>query len=141
MPVRSADAQWNGNLKQGDGTVRLESGAFEGQYSFNSRFEEGAGTNPEELLGAAHAGCNSMALANILAEAGHAPESVKTTARVHLEDLSITKIDLHTEGEVPGIDDREFQNFAEDAKENCIVSQALSPKITLEAKLKAGAAA
>src|ERR671922_2690878 len=105
MPVRSAEAVWEGDLQDGKGTLRLGSGAFEGQYSYSSRFEEGTGTNPEELIGAAHAGCFSMAFANILATAGHDPQRVETTARVHLEPRdegpAITRIELQTEAEVP----------------------------------------
>src|SRR5919197_5512421 len=108
MAVRTSSARWEGDLRGGSGTMTLGGGAFEGQYSFGSRFEEGAGTNPEELIGAAHAGCFSMAFANILAEAGHDPQRVETTARVHLEPRdegpAITRIELQTEAEVPGID-------------------------------------
>src|SRR4249919_4304520 len=107
MPERSATARWEGGLQGGKGIMRLGSGAFEGQYSFSSRFEEGTGTNPEELIGAAHAGCFSMALAYTLAQAGHEPRRVETAARVHLEQVDgapvITRIELSTEGEVPGI--------------------------------------
>ena len=141
MPIRSADAQWNGNLKEGNGSLRVESGTFDAPYSFESRFEDGTGTNPEELIGAAHAGCFSLALANALSEGGHTPDSVKTTARVHLENLEITKIELETEAEVPDIDDSEYQRIAADAKKNCIVSKALTPEITLNATLKSGATA
>jgi osmotically inducible protein OsmC len=127
---RTAEAKWSGDLKTGRGTVRVGSGAFEGPYSFTSRFESGAGTNPEELLGAAHAGCFSMALAHALATAGHAPGSVTTKATVHLakteKGFSITGIDLSTRGVVPGLSAAEFQRFAEDTKANCIVSRALS---------------
>lgn len=120
-------------------------GAFEGAFSFRSRFENGTGTNPEELIAAAHAGCFSMALSNILAEAGHTPESVNTTARVHLDPKSeppITKIELDTEANVAGLDDAAFQQHAQAAKEGCPVSQALAgTEITLNAKLKSGASA
>jgi osmotically inducible protein OsmC len=141
MPVRSAEAEWNGNLREGQGKVKLGSGAFEGSYSFPSRFEEGKGTNPEELLGAAHAGCFSMALAAGLTRAGHAPTRVHTTARVNLERrgeaFEITRIDLRTEARVPGIDETEFRKQAEAAKKNCPVSRALAgPEITLEATLQ-----
>lgn len=116
------------------------SGAFEGQFSYASRFEEGPGTNPEELIGAAHAGCFSMAFANTLATGGHDPQRVETTARVHLEPAeegpSITRIELQTEAEVPGIDPGEFQQLAETAKANCPVSKALAGvDITLDASL------
>lgn len=134
--VRSANAVWQGDLKGGQGTMKLPSGAYEGQYSYKSRFEEGTGTNPEELIAAAHAGCFSMALANMLAEAGHTPDSIQTTAKVEMQGLKITKITLQTEGSVPGLDDAGFQEHAENAKQNCPVSQALSAvEIQLEAKL------
>lgn len=141
MAVRTANAEWNGDLKSGKGRVALGSGAWEGQYSFSSRFEEGAGTNPEELIAAAHAGCFSMALSNILAEAGHTPDSVRTTARVHLEmgegGPSIPRIDLVTEAVVSGLDKSEFQNHAEAAKRGCPVSKVLAAtEISLQATLK-----
>src|SRR5437660_686678 len=108
MPVREADARWEGSLQDGKGTMRLGSGAFEGPYSFSSRFEDGTGTNPEELIGAAHAGCFSMALAAALSGAGHVPDRVQTTAKVHIEKgdagFSITRIDLVSEAVVPGVD-------------------------------------
>jgi lipoyl-dependent peroxiredoxin len=134
--VRKGSAEWNGDLKAGKGTVTVQSGAFDTQYSYKSRFEEGTGTNPEELIGAAHAGCYSMALSNTLAEAGHVPDSVKTTAKVKMEGLKITEVLLETQGSVPGLDDAEFQRYAEDAKKNCPVSQALAAlDIKLDAKL------
>ena len=137
---RKAEARWNGDLKGGRGNVKLGSGAFDGPYSFASRFESGSGTNPEELLGAAHAGCFSMALAAALATAGHPATSVTTTATVHLTKgeagFSISGIDLVTRGVVPGVSDGEFKKFAEDAKTGCIVSRALSAvPMTLDAKL------
>jgi osmotically inducible protein OsmC len=137
---RKADARWNGDLKSGNGTIKLESGSFEGPYSFTSRFESGKGTNPEELLGAAHAACYSMALSAGLAKAGHSPKSVSTTATVHLTKgdagFSISGIDLATRGEVPGLSAAEFQKFAEDTKTGCIVSRALAAvPMTLDAKL------
>jgi lipoyl-dependent peroxiredoxin len=140
MAVRTANARWEGALRDGSGTMSFGSGAFEGQFSYASRFEEGPGTNPEELLGAAHAGCFSMAFANTLATAGHDPQRVETTARVHLEPAeegpSITRIELQTEAEVPGIDPDEFQELAETAKSNCPVSKALAGvDISLDAKL------
>lgn len=140
MPVRSADARWEGPLQSGQGTMRLAGGAYEGPYSFNSRFEEGAGTNPEELIAAAHAGCFSMALSAGLGRAGHEPVSVQTTAKVHLErgesGFRIPRIELVTEAQVPGIDEAAFQEVARTAKENCPVSQVLAgAEITLEAKL------
>jgi lipoyl-dependent peroxiredoxin len=139
MPVRTSDAEWKGSLKEGSGNMRF--GSFEGPYSFASRFENGTGTNPEELLGAAHAGCFSMALTGILNQAGYHPESVHTTARVTIEFMSegfaITKIALTTEAKVPGIDDNTFLKHAEEAKKGCPVSKALAavPEITLNATL------
>ena len=140
MPVRTADARWEGDLPGGKGTMRFGGGAFEGQYSFSSRFEEGAGTNPEELIAAAHAGCFSMALSNGLAKAGHPPTRVDTTASVHLDKtdagFGITKIELRTEAEVPGIDEAAFNEQAQTAKANCPVSRALAAiDITLDATL------
>jgi lipoyl-dependent peroxiredoxin len=140
MAVRTAHAEWVGALQNGNGKMAFGSGAFEGQYSYASRFEEGTGTNPEELIGAAHAGCFSMALAHILAEAGHEPRSVETTARVRLEPLeagpTITQSELATEADVPGIDADEFQQHAEAAKAGCAVSRALAGvDISVDAKL------
>ncbi len=140
MAVRTAEAVWEGDLMQGKGTMKLSSGAFEGAYSFASRFEEGPGTNPEELIGAAHAGCFSMALSAGLARAGYTPKRIHTTARVHLNKVDggfkITKIELNTEAEVPGIDEKTFLEHAEAAKAGCPVSQALAgTEITLQAKL------
>jgi lipoyl-dependent peroxiredoxin len=140
MPVRSADAVWNGDLQQGDGTMRLGSGMFEGPYSFRSRMQEGDGTNPEELIAAAHAGCFSMALSAELGQAGHAPTSIRTSARAHFDSTNggfeISRIELSTEGEVPGIDEATFLEHANSAKENCPVSKALAGvQITLDAKL------
>ena len=140
MPVRKANAVWEGGLKDGSGKVSLGSGAYEGRYSFGSRFEEAGGTNPEELIGAAHAGCFSMALTAGLGRGGHSPKRVATTAKVHLEKVgegfSITRIELDTEAEVPGIDDATFQDFANKAKEGCPVSKALAgTEITLNARL------
>ena len=140
MPVRKANAEWKGTLKDGGGTIALGSGAFEGQYSFGTRFEEGTGTNPEELIGAAHAGCFSMALNAGLGRAGFQPNRVTTSANVHLEKVEggfgITKIELITEAEVPGIDEATFQEQAQGAKENCPVSKALAGvEIHLDATL------
>ncbi|NJC68961.1 OsmC family protein [Planosporangium thailandense] len=140
MPTRTSSARWQGSLKDGSGTMALASGAFEGAFSFPSRFEEGNGTNPEELIAAAHAGCFSMAFSNILSQAGHVPTSVDTRASVHLDKtdggFGITRIDLVTRGDVPGIDAAEFQKLAEQAKANCPVSKALSAvEITLDASL------
>jgi osmotically inducible protein OsmC len=140
MPARTASARWEGGLQQGKGTMRLGSGAFEGQYSFLSRFEDGAGTNPEELLGAAHAGCFSMALSAGLEQAGHPPTSVDTTATVHLgrsdSGFEISRIDLDCAAVVPGLDDAEFQAQAATAKVGCPVSKALAGvDIHLDARL------
>lgn len=141
MPVRKAEAVWEGTLQQGIGRVKVESGLFEGAYSFFSRFEEGTGTNPEELIAAAHAGCFSMALAAGLGQAGHSPRRISTRAQVSIEKVgdgfAITRIHLETEGEVPGIDETTFAKFAQDAKENCPVSRALRGvgEVTLSARL------
>jgi osmotically inducible protein OsmC len=140
MPIRTSAAQWDGTLREGRGTMQLGSGAFEGSYSFPSRFESGPGTNPEELLGAAHAGCFSMALAAGLARAGFAPTRIQTTATVHLEAVSggfaLTRIELATEATVPGIDAAVFHEHAETAKANCPVSKALAgAEIQLQARL------
>jgi len=140
MPVRKAEAEWKGNLNSGSGRMKLGSGAFEGSYSFVSRFKDEPGTNPEELIGAAHAGCFSMALSHMLAETGHIPDVVHTTAKVHIDKVEggfkITTIELQTEGKVPGIDDKTFQETAEAAKQGCPVSQALAGvDIRLQAKL------
>src|SRR5215813_7379645 len=146
MAKRKASAVWNGTLREGNGQVKLGSGAFEGQYSFASRFEDGAGTNPEELIGAAHAGCFSMALAAGLTKGGHNPTRISTDAQVILEKVGegfkITTIELTTEGVVPGIDEGTFLEFAENAKKNCPVSQALAGvEIRLNATLLKSAAA
>ena len=140
MPIRQADAQWNGNLKEGNGRLRVESGALDAPYTFSSRFEASDGTNPEELIGAALAGCFSLSLANMLSEAGHTPDEVATTARVHLEDLQIKKIHMVTRVNVSGVEDADFQNLVNDARENCIISRALSgvPEITADAKMGEG---
>jgi osmotically inducible protein OsmC len=140
MAIRSADAVWQGDLKAGKGNVKFGNGAFDGQYSFTSRFEEGAGTNPEELIAAAHASCFSMALSNGLSQAGHVPDEVKTTAKVHLvkgeAGFGIPKIELVTIAKVPGIDNAAFQEQAEKAKKNCPISKLLAAaEITLDAKL------
>jgi osmotically inducible protein OsmC len=141
MATRDGNAEWRGDLRGGSGTVSVASGLFDGTYSFGTRFEEEPGTNPEELIAAAHAACFSMALSNILAEAGHAPESVKTTAKVHLRFVdgapTIAQIDLITEGRVPGIDQDQFADYATQAKAGCPVSRALAAvgEITLDATL------
>jgi lipoyl-dependent peroxiredoxin len=142
MATRNASAQWSGDLQAGSGTMALGSGAFEGPYSFKSRFEDGAGTNPEELIGAAHAGCFTMALSLGLSQGGHPPDSLATEAKVHLRQQdglpTITQIDLSVSGRVPGIDEAAFKEAAEAAKAGCVVSRALAGvgEITLEAKLE-----
>ena len=141
MPKRTAQARWDGSLQDGNGSMRMASGAYEGAYSFQSRFEEGDGTNPEELIAAAHAGCFSMALSGELGRAGHEPESVETTASVQLDKADggfrISGIELDTKARVPGLDDSEFQRIAEAAKDGCPVSQALAATdITLKAQLE-----
>ncbi|MBG0560644.1 OsmC family protein [Actinoplanes aureus] len=141
MPIRTASARWEGNLTEGSGTVKTGKGGYQGNYSFKSRFEEGEGTNPEELIAAAHAGCFSMAFSKGLADAGFTPTSVETTAKVHLDKgdagFGVTRIDLESVGDVPGIDDAKFQELAEAAKENCPISKLLKPgaEISLNAKL------
>jgi osmotically inducible protein OsmC len=140
MAIRTAKAQWDGTLQEGKGTMSLGSGAFQGAYSFSSRFEEGTGTNPEELIGAAHAGCFSMALSAALGKNGFTPKRVSTSANVHLtkgaDGFAINQIELNTEAEVPGIDAAKFQEIAEGAKKGCPVSKALAgTEIKLNAKL------
>lgn len=140
MAIRKGCAVWEGNLKQGQGTMSLGTGGIEVPYSFGARFEDGSGSNPEELIGAAHAGCFSMALAHELGEAGHPPVRVATTAKVHLEKstdgFAIPKIELETEADVPGIDNATFQRIAQAAKQGCPVSKVLAAAdITLHASL------
>jgi osmotically inducible protein OsmC len=141
MATRNGSAEWKGDLKGGGGTVTVGEGVFEGAYSFSSRFEEGEGTNPEELIAAAHASCFAMALSLILSEAGHPPDSVRARAEVQLRLVdgapTIARIDLRVEGSVPGVDEDEFRSYAQKAKEGCPVSRALAgvPEIELEAKL------
>ncbi len=143
MATRTADARWEGDLPSGTGSMRFGNGAFDGAYSAQSRFEEGEGTNPEELIGAAHAGCFSMAFSKALADAGFTPDSVETTASVHLDKtdagMTVTRIDLDTVGAVPGIDEAQFAKLAEGAKANCPISRLLSPgaEISLTARLSA----
>jgi osmotically inducible protein OsmC len=140
MPTRNAKAQWKGTIKDGEGSLSLESG-WEGPYSFATRFQDEEGTNPEELIGAAHAGCLSMALSGELTEAGYEPESIETSADVTIEEVDggfeITTIALTTEARVPGIDAEEFDRLAAGAAENCPVSKALSAvkEIRFEATL------
>jgi osmotically inducible protein OsmC len=140
MPTRKAEAEWRGNLREGSGKVKLGSGSYEGSYSFASRFESGKGTNPEELIAAAHAGCFSMALSAGLGRAGFQPKRVHTTASVHIdkvgEGFEITKIELECEAEVPGIDDSAFHAQATAAKEGCPVSKALKAVNTIELRAR-----
>jgi osmotically inducible protein OsmC len=139
MPLRHAEATWKGDLKSGQGWLKSETGSVEGTYSASSRFEDGKGTNPEELLGAAHAGCFSMALSLMLSEQGYKPEAVDTNAAVRLEKqdsgYAITAITLSTKCDVPGIDRETFLSIAEKAKSGCPVSRALAVPISLEAEL------
>ena len=142
MAKRNGSAEWRGDLQNGSGTVKVGDGVFSGGYSATSRFGEGDSpeTNPEQLIAAAHAACFSMALSNILATAGHVPQAVHTDARVTLRFVdnapTITRIDLETTGTVPGIDDDEFRQYAQEAKAGCPVSRALAAvEITLTSKL------
>jgi len=137
MTTRISSAEWKGTLKDGSGTMKLASGAYEGPYTFASRFESGEGTNPEELIGAAHAGCFSMFLSALLTKAGFTATRISTTSTVHLtEGPTISLIELNTEAEVPGLDDEAFQKHAAEAKEKCPVSKVLAAtEITLSAKL------
>jgi osmotically inducible protein OsmC len=129
MPVRKANAEWKGTLTDGSGTLKSETGALDGKYSFTSRFAEGKGTNPEELIAAAHAGCFSMALSGAVTKAGFNPKSIFTEDKVYIEKVGegfkITKIEVSTEAEIPGIDSGTFNNLVEETKKNCPVSQAL----------------
>ena len=144
MPTRNAEAEWNGSIMDGRGSMKLGSGAFEGAYSFRTRMEDGVGTNPEELIGAAHAGCFSMAFSAALGQAGFKPKSIQTKAAVKFDKVgdgfAITNIDLTTTAEIPGIDDAKFQEIAKAAKEGCPVSKALAgTEINLQASLQSTA--
>jgi len=142
MATRNAEAVWEGDLKAGKGLMKLGSGAFEGAYSFSTRFEEEPGTNPEELVGAAHAGCFSMFLSAVLTNAGFPPNRIHTDAKVHLRQVDgapwITKIELITEADVPGVDEATFMEQVEASKKGCPVSKALAgvSEITVDATLK-----
>ena len=144
MTVRSGSAEWHGNVESGSGTVTVGDSVFEGPYSYDSRFGEGKGTNPEQLIAAAHASCFTMALSNILSAAGHPPESLHTNAHVQLRNIdgvpTLARINLDTEGRVPSVDERQFQAYADEAKRICPVSRALAaiPEIVLTAKLGTG---
>jgi len=137
MPTRTANAHWDGDFKRGGGTVAVESGAFSGPYNFSGRFENGSGTNPEELLGAAHAACFAMALSVGLTQAGTPPESLDVEAKVTIDQVeggfAITRIDLDLRGKVPGIDEAAFNEAAAGAKAGCPLSKALAavPEINL----------
>jgi osmotically inducible protein OsmC len=140
MPIRKSEAVWDGSLKEGNGKMKLASGAYEGPYTWSSRFEDAKGTNPEELLGAAHAGCYSMSLSSNLGKAGFTPDHIHTIAHVTIENVEgknrITKIHLETEATVPGISDEQFQQIASMVKDSCPVSVALSSvPMTLTARL------
>ncbi|MBI5310369.1 MAG: OsmC family peroxiredoxin [Actinobacteria bacterium] len=141
MAARTGSAEWRGDLKSGDGDLTVGDGVFSGAYSFSSRFEEGEGTNPEELIAAAHAACFSMSLGNILSGHGHEVEFVRTTAAISLRQIdgkmSLAEIELTTEGKVPGITQEHFAEHAEEAKAGCPVSRALAgvPEISVSATL------
>ncbi len=139
MITRSSEAEWQGNLKEGKGTLKFGSGAYAGGYSFKTRFESSPGTNPEELIAAAHSACFSMAFAHELSQAGFVPTSVHTVAKVNLDpgSLTITSIDLKTDAVVPRIDPAKFKEISEAAKKGCPISKVLAAtKITLDATLK-----
>jgi lipoyl-dependent peroxiredoxin len=141
MATRNGSAEWHGDLEGGDGQVTIGDGAFQGSYTYKSRFEEGEGTNPEELVAGAQASCYAMYLSHILALDGHTPESVRANARVHLREVdgapTIAKVELETTGSVPGVDEAEFQRYADRAKAECPVSRALGavPEVELTARL------
>lgn len=141
MPIRTASAHWTGTLTGGSGSFHTGKGGYEGDFSYASRFEEGEGANPEELIGAANAGCFSMFLAQLLTDAGHPPTSVETQARVHLarteRGMSVTRVELDTSVDAPGIEPDEFARLAQHAKADCPISRLLAPgtEITLAAKL------
>jgi lipoyl-dependent peroxiredoxin len=136
MPTRSATAVWNGSGKEGSGTVSTQSTALNNaQYSYKTRFEEGVGTNPEELIAAAHAGCFAMKMSFVLGAAGFTPTSLKVTCGITLDSGKITGSQLQLIAEVPGIDQQKFSECAEEAKANCPISLLLNTNITLEAQL------
>ena len=136
MKKRFATAKWLGTGKEGSGTVSSQSGAFsDAQYSYKSRFEEGTGTNPEELIAAAHAGCFSMKLSFVLGEAGFTPDSIETKCTVSLDSGVITESHLDVKATVPGLDNNKFVELANAAKDGCPVSKALSVNITMDAAL------
>jgi osmotically inducible protein OsmC len=136
MATRNGSAEWRGDLQGGGGELTVGDGVFQGGYSAASRFEEGEGTNPEELVAAAHAACFSMALSNILAGDGHTPDSVRTQARVQLRNVdgapTLARIELETEGRVEGLDEEQFRDYAEQAKRDCAISRALGAVAEME---------
>jgi osmotically inducible protein OsmC len=142
MAIRTATGQWDGDLRDGDGSFSSASGALDGKYSFESRFGETGGTNPEELVAAAHASCFSMFLAGVLSDGGNTPESIRTEANVQIlkdgEGFTVTRIDLATVGRVPGVDEAGFEQAAQIAKENCPISKLLGavPEMNVDAKLE-----
>jgi osmotically inducible protein OsmC len=142
MATRNAKATWRGNLKEGEGTMGLGSGVWEGPFSFKTRFEDGQGTNPEELIGAAEAACFTMQLSATLSEAGHVPDAVHTDAKVHIRNIdgapTISLIELVTRARIPGLDDETFQKTAQETKQVCIISRALAGvgEITVDATLE-----
>ena len=141
MATRNGSAEWKGGLQDGSGTVTVGESAWTGSYSFKSRFEDGEGTNPEELVAAAHAGCFTMALSLIIGNDGHTPERLHTTAKTTLRQVdgapTITKIELELEGSVPGIDQAQFEKYAEQSKKECVISRALAgvQEMTVTARL------
>src|SRR3984893_1731967 len=141
MTARNGSAEWRGDVESGSGGITVGGGGFEGPYSFASRFEDGEGTNPEQLIAAAHAGCFTMALSNLLSGEGHVPDSLRTAAKVQLRNVdgapTLARVDLETEGRVPGVEGHEFRRYAEQAKEICPVSRALAgiPEIGLTVRL------
>ena len=144
MTARNGSAEWRGDIKNGSGTVTVGNGVFEGAYSYGSRFGEEGGTNPEQLIAAAQAACYTMALTAILSAAGHAPESVRTDADVHLRNVDgapkLARLDIDTEGHVPGVDEQQFQRYADEVKATCPVARALAgiSEIVLTARLFGG---
>ena len=141
MASRNGSAEWSGDLSSGSGTVTVGESAWTGNYSFKSRFEDGEGTNPEELLAASHAGCFTMAMSLFLTQQGHPPDKLNTTVKTHLRQVddapTITKAEIEVEGSVPGIDQDAFQKYAEQAKETCVISRALKGvrEMTVTARL------
>jgi osmotically inducible protein OsmC len=146
MTARNGSAEWRGDIKQGSGTLTVGNDVFQGPYTYGTRFGEDPGTNPEQLIAAAQAACFTMALAASLSAAGHAPQLLRTSARVDLRNIAgaptLARLSIDTEGTVPGVNEQQFQNYAEEAKKTCPVARALAgiPEIVLTAKLLAAAA-